>query len=74
MQPATHANFRKIVLEGLYVPNGMPRWDDLLKPDEADAIHAWLIDLQGKVRAEELEKQKRGIPLDAPSVAILSNY
>ena len=74
MQPATHANFRKIVLEGLYVPTGMPRWDDLLKPEEADAIHAWLIDQQGKVRAEELEKQKRGIPLDAPSVAILSNY
>lgn len=74
MQPATHENFRKIVLEGLFVPTGMPRWDDLLKPDEVDAIHAWLIDAQVKVRAEELEKRKRGIPLDAPSLAILSNY
>jgi quinohemoprotein ethanol dehydrogenase len=74
MQPGTHDAFRKIVLEGLLVPNGMPRWDDLLKPDDVDAIHAWLIDAQIKVRKEELEKQKRGIPLDAPSAAILSNY
>jgi quinohemoprotein ethanol dehydrogenase len=74
MQPGTHDAFRKIVLEGLLVPNGMPRWDDLLKPDDVDAIHAWLIDAQTKVRKEELEKQKRGIPLDAPSAAILSNY
>jgi quinohemoprotein ethanol dehydrogenase len=74
MQPGTHDAFRKIVLEGLLVPNGMPRWDDLLKPEDVDAIHAWLIDAQIKVRKEELEKQKRGIPLDAPSAAILSNY
>ena len=74
MQPGTHQAFNQIVLEGLLVQNGMPRWDDLLKPEDAAAIHAWLIDQQVRTRKEELEKQRRGIPLDAPSVAILSNY
>jgi len=74
MQPATHAAFRDIVLNGLYVPAGMPRFDDVLKPAEVDAIHAWLIDSQARLRIEELEKQRRNIPLDAPGLAILSNY
>jgi quinohemoprotein ethanol dehydrogenase len=74
MQPGTHEKFRKIVLDGLLVQNGMPRWNDLLKPEDADAIHAWLIAEQRKVRAEELEKKRRGIPLDAPALAKLSNY
>lgn len=74
MQPGTHDAFRQIVLEGLLLPNGMPRWDDVLKPADVDAIHAYLIDAQGKTRAEELEKQRRGLPLDAPSLAILSSF
>ncbi len=74
MQPGTHDAFRRVVLDGALVPNGMPRWDDALKPAEVDAIHAYLIDLQGKTRAEELAKVKAGLPLDAPSLAILSNY
>lgn len=74
MAPGTHDAFRQILLEGLLTPNGMPRWDDVLKPEEADAIHAYLIDLQGKTRADELAKQKAGNPLDAPSLAILSNF
>ena len=74
MQPETHAAFADIVLKGQRVPLGMPRFDDVLRPEEAAAIHAWLIDSQGKTRTDELEKQKRGIPLDAPSLAILSNY
>lgn len=74
MQPATHDAFRQIVLEGLLTPNGMPRWDDILSVDDADAIHAYLIDLQGKTRADELAKQKAGKPLDGPSLTILSNY
>ena len=53
---------------------GMPRWDDILSPGDADAIHAYLIDLQGKTRADELAKQKAGKPLDGPSLTILSNY
>lgn len=74
MSAGTHQAFNDILLKGLLVQNGMPKWDDVLKPDDADAIHAWLIDEQGKVRKEELEKKKRGVPLDAPSLAILSNY
>ncbi len=74
MQPAIHEAFRAIVLEGALLPNGMPRWDDLLSPADVDAIHAYLIDLQARTRADELAKQKAGVPLDAPSLAILSNY
>ena len=74
MQPGTHAMFKDIVLGGALVPGGMPRWNDILSPQDADAIHAYLIDLQGKTRADELAKQKAGKPLDGPSLTILSNY
>ncbi len=74
MQPATHEAFNQIVLEGLLTLNGMPRWNDILSTDDVDAIHAYLIDLQGKTRADELEKRKAGKPLDGPSLTILSNY
>jgi quinohemoprotein ethanol dehydrogenase len=74
MSPETHAAFKEIVLKGLFLPNGMPRWDDRLSEADADALHAYLIDLQKQTRAEELEKQKRGLPLDAPGLTILSSY
>jgi quinohemoprotein ethanol dehydrogenase len=74
MSDATHAAFRQIVLGGLYQSAGMPRWDDVLKPADVDAIHAWLIDQQGRTRAQDLDKQTKGLPLDAPSLAILSSY
>jgi quinohemoprotein ethanol dehydrogenase len=74
MQPGVHEVFNKIVLDGILLANGMPRWDDQLAPADADAIHAYLIDLQSKTRAQELDKQKAGLPLDAPSPAILSSY
>jgi quinohemoprotein ethanol dehydrogenase len=74
MQPGTHAMFRQIVMDGALVHGGMPRWDDILSPGDADAIHAYLIDLQVKTRADELAKAKAGKPLDGPSLTILSNY
>ncbi len=74
MQPGTHEVFDKILLEGLLQPGGMPRWDDVLKPAEVKAIHAYLIDEQAKTRRDEIEKTRRGVPLDAPALAILSNY
>jgi quinohemoprotein ethanol dehydrogenase len=74
MAPETHKAFDEIVLKGLYVPKGMPRWNDRLTPAQSAAIHAWLIDSQAKTRADELEKKRRGVPLDAPALAILSNY
>jgi len=49
MNEGTHAAFDRIVLEGLLLSNGMPRWDDLLDAEETRAIHAYLIDEQRKV-------------------------
>jgi quinohemoprotein ethanol dehydrogenase len=69
-----HAVFNDIVLRGILVPNGMPRWDDHLTPEQADSIHAYLIDLQARTREEELAARSAGLPLDAPSLTILSNY
>ena len=74
MNDGTHAAFNRIVLGGLYQAAGMPRWDDVLTPADANAIHAWLIDQQAKTRAQDLEKQAKGLPLDTPSLAILSSY
>ena len=74
MQPATHAAFLDIVRGGALVEGGMPWWDDALSEAEANAIHAWLIDEQHRTRADELVKQAKGVPLDAPSLAILSSY
>jgi quinohemoprotein ethanol dehydrogenase len=74
MSPEVHKAFNDIVLNGALVQNGMPRWDDAMTEADANALHAWLIAEQAKVRADELEKKKRGIPLDAPALAILSNY
>jgi quinohemoprotein ethanol dehydrogenase len=74
MGEGSHQAFRQIVLEGMLLPGGMPRWDDILTTKDVDAVHAYLIDLQAKTRAEELAKTKAGKPIDAPSLAILSNY
>jgi quinohemoprotein ethanol dehydrogenase len=43
MAPDTHAKFNQIVLGGLYKDKGMASFADLLKPDEVEAIHAYLI-------------------------------
>ena len=74
MQPGTHEAFDQIVLEGLLVDNGMPRWDDILTEQDSAAIHAWLVDLQARTRADERAKRKAGIAIDAPSPAKLSGY
>lgn len=74
MQPGTHELFREIVLGGALVAGGMPRWNDVLGPGDADAIHAYLIDLQAKTHADEAARRARGLPLDGPGLTILSNY
>ena len=74
LAPGTHDAFRQIVLDGLLVPNGMPRWDDLLSPGDVDAIHAYLIDQQKQTHLRELALKKAGKPLDSRSLAIMSNY
>jgi quinohemoprotein ethanol dehydrogenase len=45
MDAATHASFKAIVLFGARRFQGMPQWDDVLTEQQADAIHAYLIDL-----------------------------
>ena len=44
MNPATHSIFNSIVLQGAYAPKGMGRFDDVLSPADAEAVHAYLID------------------------------
>jgi len=43
MTRETHGKFNDIVLNGLYQDKGMASFADLLKPDEVDAIHAYII-------------------------------
>jgi quinohemoprotein ethanol dehydrogenase len=45
MTPETHEAFRQIVLGGALIKAGMPPWDDVLSPADADAIHAYLISI-----------------------------
>jgi quinohemoprotein ethanol dehydrogenase len=46
LEPGTHAMFDSIVLGGAYAIKGMGRFDDVLSPADAEAIHAYLIDQQ----------------------------
>ena len=71
---AIHAQFQAIVRGGLLEQAGMPRWDDLLSAADVDAIHAYLIDAQAKTRERELALQRKGVPLDSRSAAILSSF
>lgn len=45
MIPETHDAFKQIVLGGILQNAGMPPWDDVLTPADADAIHAYLISI-----------------------------
>jgi quinohemoprotein ethanol dehydrogenase len=74
MNRGVHQAFENIVRGGLLVPNGMPHFEDLLTAEQVEAIHAFLIDEQGKVRARELQLQAEGKPLDSRSLTILSNF
>jgi quinohemoprotein ethanol dehydrogenase len=52
MQPATHEIFNKIVLEGAYSAYGMAKFDDVLKVDDVEAIHDFLVQRQMDVYDE----------------------
>jgi len=43
MTADTHRQFNDIVLRGIYVDKGMANFSDILKPEDAEAIHAYLI-------------------------------
>lgn len=44
LAPQTNQLFYDIVLQGLFAPKGMARWDDVLSRADAEAIHAYIID------------------------------
>ena len=44
MTPATHSVFDAIVRGGAYASKGMGRFDDVLSPADAEALHDYLID------------------------------
>jgi quinohemoprotein ethanol dehydrogenase len=52
ISPATHQLFYQIVLKGIYQGKGMGRWDDVLSTDDAQAIHAYLVDQAWQLRAQ----------------------
>ncbi|RJG11625.1 c-type cytochrome [Massilia cavernae] len=51
MQPAIHEAFEAIVLRGAYSYGGMASYADVLKDDDAGALHGYLIDQAHKLRA-----------------------
>ncbi len=53
MTPAAHALFAQVVLDGLKVPLGMPRWDDVLTQADVAALHAYVIDVAQKDHAAQ---------------------
>ena len=69
MQQSTHGMFRQIVQEGVYLPNGMPRWDDVFGEAEVNAIHAYLIALQERAHADYRRALEEGRDPDVASGA-----
>ena len=74
MNAGTHQAFEQVVLEGLLLPNGMPRFDDLLSEEQVRAIHAFLISEQQALRERELQLEAAGEPLDSRALTILSSF
>jgi quinohemoprotein ethanol dehydrogenase len=56
MAPEIHSTFKQIVLGGVLVEAGMPRWDDVLSSQDTDAIHAYLI---SEAHADYQEQRRR---------------
>lgn len=54
MSLATHGIFKSIVLDGMYAPNGMGRFDDVLSPTDAQAVHAYLIDQAWRMKGAKV--------------------
>jgi quinohemoprotein ethanol dehydrogenase len=50
LDASKHAAFNSIVLEGAFSSKGMARFDDVLSPADADALHSYLIDEAWKLQ------------------------
>jgi quinohemoprotein ethanol dehydrogenase len=71
----SHDAFDQILLDGLLVPNGMPRWDDVFDKAQVKAIHAYLIALQTQAHADYGKAVREGRDPDADGApTILSNF
>jgi quinohemoprotein ethanol dehydrogenase len=71
----SHEAFEQILLEGLLVPNGMPRWDDTFDKAQVKAIHAYLIALQTQAHADYQKAVREGRDPEAHGApTILSNF
>lgn len=53
MRPEIHDAFHQIVLDGVFVNAGMPPYAGVLSPEEADAIHAYLISISWQAYKEQ---------------------
>lgn len=51
-----HATFKDIVLKGAYAPLGMERFDEWLTEEDADHIHAYLIDQAWQAYREQQQQ------------------
>ncbi len=58
MEPGTHSVFDAIVLGGAYQAKGMGRFDDVLSPADADAIHAYVIDLAWQLKGSQVAQSR----------------
>jgi len=58
MSDGIHESFNDIVLKGLKRDAGMPGWGDVLSARDADAIHAFLIEISRQ--AYEAQEKSRG--------------
>lgn len=52
MSAETHAEFLDIVLKGVRADKGMGNFSEILSPQEAESVHAYLIDLAWKAYAD----------------------
>ena len=56
LDASTHAMFDAIVLGGAYRVKGMGSFDDVLSPDDAHAVHAYVIDKAWQLKEAEAKK------------------
>jgi quinohemoprotein ethanol dehydrogenase len=59
LTPQTNQLFYDIVLNGLYQPKGMARWDDVLSRADAGAIHAYVLDQAWQAYQAQQKGQKQ---------------
>jgi quinohemoprotein ethanol dehydrogenase len=58
MSRETHDRFREIVMDGVYLPLGMPRWNDVLSDADLEAIHAYIIAISWDAYRETQAQRK----------------